>query len=182
MRKSLAISMLIQSRSIRVVIAALTVAPATAAIASPICRWTDHTGRTHFAQVVPDHYKTMAICTDSQTYELSPARKREAQQRLAQDRARARSDAAQPAAQSASSAPLASSAPRPAGAASQVRAKRPAQTVTDATDCPTWWRLYDESVECFGPFRTTRGAIKVEALDVCNVVASPEPKCGPRRN
>ena len=59
--------------------------------------------------------------------------------------------------------------------------KRPAELVTDATDCETWWRLYDESTACFGPFRTTRGATKVEAFDVCNAVASPEPKCGPRR-
>jgi hypothetical protein len=54
--------------------------------------------------------------------------------------------------------------------------------VTDETDCPTWWRLYDDSIECFGPYRTTRGAIKVEGFDVCNVVQSPEPKCGPRGN
>ncbi len=58
--------------------------------------------------------------------------------------------------------------------------KRPAEVVTDATDCGAWWRLYDESIACFGPFRTTRGATKVEAFEVCNVIASPVPKCGPR--
>jgi hypothetical protein len=58
--------------------------------------------------------------------------------------------------------------------------KRPTEVVTDATDCATWWRIYDASVECFGPYRTTRGATKVEAFDKCNVIASPEPKCGPR--
>ena len=31
-------------------------------------------------------------------------------------------------------------------------------------------------------YRTTRGAINVEGFDKCNVVASPEPKCGPRSN
>lgn len=60
--------------------------------------------------------------------------------------------------------------------------KRPAELVTETTSCPTWWRLYDESGECFGPYRTARGATKAEAFDVCNVVLSPEPKCGPRSN
>jgi hypothetical protein len=45
-----------------------------------------------------------------------------------------------------------------------------------------WWRIYDESVECFGPYRTTRGATKPEGFDRCNVVSSPEAKCGPRSN
>ena len=58
--------------------------------------------------------------------------------------------------------------------------KRPAEVVTEATACSTWWRIHDESVECFGPYRTTRGAIKAEAFDTCNVVASPEPECGLR--
>ena len=58
--------------------------------------------------------------------------------------------------------------------------KRPAEVVTEATACSTWWRICDESVECFGPYRTTRGALKAEAFDTCNVVASPEPECGLR--
>jgi hypothetical protein len=59
---------------------------------------------------------------------------------------------------------------------------RPAQTVTERTDCATSWRLYDESLACFGPFQTVRGAIKAEAFDVCKVVANPEPRCGRRRD
>ena len=62
-----------------------------------------------------------------------------------------------------------------------VKAKRPAEIVTGATDCPTWWRLYDESAECFGPYRTTRGATKAEAFDKCTPIPSPELKCGPLR-
>lgn len=62
----------------------------------------------------------------------------------------------------------------------QIKARRPA--AIPPTDCATWWRIYDESVECFGLCRTTRGATKVEAFDQCNVISSPEPKCGPGRN
>lgn len=154
---------------------ALTVHSPTAEAVS-ICRWVNESGRTQIAEVVPDKYKKIATCTDSRKYELSAEQRRAAEQRVAEDRAAANKEAAKPPAERAASSP------RPAGAASQPGAKRPAEVVTDATDCPSWWRIYDESVECFGPYRTTRGATKVEAFDKCNVVPSPEPRCGPRSN
>jgi hypothetical protein len=144
--------------------------------AMSICRWVNESGRTQIAEVVPEKYRKVAICTDSEQYELSPEQRQAAEQRVAKDKARAR--------QAAAKAPAVrtSNAARQARAASQAGAKRPAEVVTDATDCPSWWRIYDESVECFGPYRTTRGATKAEGFDKCNVVASPEPKCGPRSN
>ena len=141
----------------------------TSAGATSICQWVNESGRTQMAEVVPEKYRAVATCTDSQKYELSPEQRQAAEQRVAEDRARA-------------PAVRASSAARPARAASQAGAKRPTEVVTDSTDCPTSWRIYDESVECFGPYRTTRGATKAEGFDKCNVVASPEPKCGPRSN
>ena len=75
--------------------------------------------------------------------------------------ARARQAAAKP------PADRASSALRPARAASQPGAKRPTEAVTDATDCTTWWRIHDQRVECFDPYRTTRGATQVEGFDKC---------------
>ena len=144
--------------------------------ATSLCRWVDESGRTQIAEVVPETYKRVAVCTDSQTYELSPEQLRAAEKRVADDKAMAREAAAKP------PSDLTSSAPRPARAASQAGAKRPTEVVTADTDCTTWWRIYDESVECFGPYRTTRGATKPEGFDRCNVVASPEPKCGPRSN
>jgi hypothetical protein len=146
------------------------------AAATPICRWVNESGRTQIAEVVPEQYRKVAICTDSQKYELSPEQHQAAERRVAEDQARARQAAARP------PGDRASSAPGPAEAASQPGVKRPTEVITDATDCPTWWRIYDESVDCFGPYRTTRGATKVEGFDKCNVVASPEPKCGPRSN
>jgi hypothetical protein len=53
--------------------------------------------------------------------------------------------------------------------------KRPAQVPNDRTDCETWQRLYFESIECFGPYRTVRGGIKPEAFDRCNLVPEPRP-------
>ena len=144
--------------------------------ATPICRWVDEKGRTQIAEVVPEKYRQVASCTDSQKYELSTEQRRAAEQRLTEDRERARKGAVKPPGERGSSAP------RPPSAASQPGVKRPTEVVTDSTNCETWWRIYDESVECFGPYRTTRGATKVEAFDACNVVPSPESKCGPRSN
>jgi hypothetical protein len=147
-----------------------------ASVATPLCRWVDESGRTQISDVVPERYRKAATCTDSQAYELTPEQRREAERRAAELKARAqRQAAATPDAQ-------ASGASAPAAAASRPQAKRPARTVDDSTDCATWWRIFDESAECFGPFRTTRGAVKPEAFEHCNVVPSPELKCGPRRN
>jgi hypothetical protein len=143
---------------------------------TPICVWLDDAGRTQYASVVPDPYKAVATCTDSQKYELSPTQQRAADQAKTARTDRARLEAAKLAASSASESP------RAVGKAPQAVTKRPAELVTQATNCTTWWRLYDESAECFGPFRTTGGAVRVEAFGVCNVVPSPEPKCGLRRN
>ena len=144
--------------------------------ATSICRWVNERGQTQIADVVPEKYKKVAICTDSQKYELSPAQRQAAERRLAEDQARARTAAAK------LLADRASSAPGPARAASRPGPKRPTEVVTGTTDCTTWWRIYDESAACFGPYRTTRGAIKVEGFEICNVVESPVPKCGPRIN
>lgn len=159
-----------------VVIVASTVLVSTMANAAPICHWVDKTGRTQVAALVPDQYKTVATCTDSQKYELSPEQRQAAEHGVVEDIARARGEAAKLPATSTSSPHS------PEGPVSRSVPKRPVEAVTEATDCPTWWRLYDESTDCFGPYRTTRGATRVEAFDACNVVPSPEPKCGPRRN
>jgi hypothetical protein len=148
----------------------------TSADATSVCRWVNQSGRTQIAEVVPEKYRKVAVCTDSQKYELSPEQLRAAEQRAAEDKDRARRAAAQ------APSDRASGTPRPPRAASQAGAKRPTEVVSADTDCTTWWRIYDESVECFGPYRTTRGATKLEGFDRCNVVVSPEPKCGPRSN
>jgi hypothetical protein len=161
----------------RMPLAALALALLSAgAGATSICRWVDESGRTQMAEAVPEKYKKVATCTDSQKYEPSPEQRQAAERRAAEDKARASQAPAKPLVERDSSAAL------PTRPASQASAKRPTEVVTDATDCPTWWRVYDESLECFGAFRTTRGGTKDEAFDKCNVVRSPELKCGPRTN
>jgi|SRR5450830_1935289 len=141
-----------------------------------ICRWVDDNGRTQMSDVVPDKYKNSSTCSDSQKYELSTEQKREAEQREAEEQ---RHDTTGQPPQAASRPPGATGS---AGLPTAQDAKRPTEVITDETDCPTRWRIYDESVECFGPYRTTRGATKPEAFDKCIVIPSPEIMCGPRRN
>lgn len=122
-----------------------------------------------------DEYAGVAICTDSKQHELTIEQKRDAQQRKAAAQAKALADQAKlPKKVDSRKCP-----PR----AEKIKPiiKRHVEVVTNATDCPTWWRIYDESAACFGPFKTLRG-IKSEAYDTCNELPSPEPKCGLRSN
>jgi hypothetical protein len=150
---------------------------ASAAGATSICRWVDENGRSQISDNVPQQYRPVASCIDSQLYELSPAQRLEAAQRASAALAAQRSRAASKAAGEATVR-----VPPPSVAASQPIAKRPVETVTDATDCQSWWRIFDESGSCFGPYRTIRGGLKPDAFAYCNEVPSPELKCGPRRN
>lgn len=145
---------------------------ALSAQATVIYRWVDDNGRTHVSDVVPEKYRKSATRIDSSESAVSPERKRQAEEAAARIKAladeRARSHQDRPA-----------SAPAPAAASAPT--KRPAQSVTDDTDCETWRRLYRESEDCFGPYRTTRGGTKAEAFEKCNPIPSPELKCGPLR-
>ncbi len=141
--------------------------------AAVIYRWVDENGRTHVSDVVPEKYKKSAKRIDSGKSEIPPEQRQEAERDAAKEKALA--DEAAKRRQNAEVA-------QPANAASQaVVSKRPAQGVTDSTDCETWRRLYQESMECFGPYRTARGATKAEAFEKCNPIPSPDLKCGPLR-
>jgi hypothetical protein len=72
--------------------------------ATSLCRWVDESGRTQIAEVVPEKYRKVAVCTDSRRYELSAEQRRAAEQRVADDRARAREAAAKPPSDRASTA------------------------------------------------------------------------------
>ena len=138
--------------------------------ATSVCRWIDENGQVQFADVVPDRYKGIVTCTHSLTPDVNGKGRAVIEGAKNRD---SKASAPQPAASNAAAPPVAS--PLPA-------AKRPAETVTESTDCKTWWRLFDESGACFAPFRTTRGGVKAEAFDRCNAIPSPQEKCGPQSN
>lgn len=149
-------------------------APLCSLKAADIYRWVDDQGRTHLSDVVPDRYRDSATRTDSRRYELTPEQQHEANERAAQERLRD-----PPVNPAASASPA---APTPTAATPAPLLKRPAERVTATTSCTNWWRLYRESQECFGPFRTVGGGVKPEAFDHCNEIPSPETRCGPYRD
>jgi Domain of unknown function (DUF4124) len=146
---------------------------ALSAEAVVIYRWVDENGRTHVSDVVPEKYRKSAIRIDSSQSEVSPGQRQQAERAAARDKGLA---------EEAAKRPQSTQAIQPSTSASQpTAAKRPAQGVTDSTDCETWLGLYRQSMECFAPFRTTKGATKAEAFEKCNPIPSPELKCGPVR-
>lgn len=138
--------------------------------ATSICRWVDETGQVQFSDVVPERYKSIVSCTHSQPTELTTEQRAQAKKSQYLDD------------KSSTPRQTASAAAAPQIAPSQPVTKQPTETVTDSTDCKTWWRIYNESGACFAPFRTTLGGVKAEAFDKCNEVASPEEKCGSKSN
>jgi hypothetical protein len=140
---------------------------ASAAVAATVYRWVDDQGRVHYSDVVPERYRSTARPVDAPAAEPTAEQRQDALERARSERERA-------AAPSIDRAGPAASAP-PSSAASAPPVRRPAQVPNDQTDCETWQRLYEESIECFGPFRTVRGGTKPEAFEVCNVVRAPPP-------
>ena len=130
-----------------------------------VYRWVDDKGKIHYSEIVPQPYRGVAKPVDAPAGEPTSEQRREALERAQRDKASAaalETDRQRLPAK----APTVSAATRPAG-------KRPAEIPNEQTDCETWQRLYRESSECFGHYRTVRGATKPEAFEVCNVVAEP---------
>lgn len=150
----------------------LVLAPAWA---GTVYRWVDDAGRVHYGEQVPERYRAQARTLDAPANAPTAEQQREAMARAQRDKERAAALAA------ARAASAASAARPPASAASTPPAKRPAQRPDERTDCATWQRLYQESLDCFGPYRTVRGAVKPEAFERCNEVPEPPAtRCRPR--
>ena len=158
-------------------LASLSVSAAGAAV----YRWVDDQGNVHYAEIVPQRYQDVAKRVDAPADEPSAEQRREALARAEQNKAKAAELATQRATERATERAADEAAERqkvptgapPAAAASQPAGKLPAQTPNAQTDCKTWQRLYQESMACFGPFRTVGGGTKAEAFAHCNVVAEP---------
>lgn len=143
---------------------------ATAAHGGVIYRWVDEQGKTHFSDVVPEKYRRVAKPVGGSDEAPAPAPTSPASRPAPRPAERVVSTPGAAPAAPVRRPPAAPSAPAPG--------KRPATTPTEGTDCETWLRLYRESLDCFAPFVTARGAMKAEAFDVCNPVSEPPIRCG----
>jgi hypothetical protein len=140
-------------------IGALCVLACAAAAATTVYRWVDDSGRVNYSETVPERYRGVArpVAVPAAAPAAETARDGAAGAVAAGKPA----SAAQPVARKPPPAP-----PKPV-------AKRPARVPDGSTDCDTWQRLYLESLDCFGPYRTVRGGIKPEAFERCNEVPEP---------
>lgn len=141
---------------------------AGAAGAGTVWRWTDDAGRTHYGETVPERYRDRARPLAADPAPPSDEQRREARERAARDKARAAAIADAP--------PAAAPAPPPAASTAEGP-RRPARAPDADTDCATWARLYQESLDCFGPYRTVRGATRPEAFERCTPVDEPPSRC-----
>ena len=155
-----------RNRAIARLAAGVALLAAVAAHPAVIYQWVDEEGKTHFADAVPERFKGSAKRVDSDRYEPSAAQQREARERATRDKALAEGASKEPA------PPPAAVAPAPASS------KRPAVGPAADTDCQTWRQLHLESLECFAPYRTVRGATKAEAFEHCTPVPEPPTRCG----
>lgn len=159
------------TQSHRLVAACLLFCFAVTAEAAVIYRWVDKQGRTHFGDVVPAEYRGAARALDDHAPTPTPEEQGRAIDRATRDKERAA------AAPPASPARVAASAPA-SRSSSSVTSRRPLYAPTDKTDCDTWRLLYAESLDCFAPYRTARGATKAEAYEHCTPVSEPPVSCG----
>ena len=151
------------------VLALCLCATSTLAGAATIYRWTDEQGKTHYTEIVPPQHQKTAKPLSPPATDPSAAQQRDAQDRAARLKSQAT--------ESRRAAPQPESAAPPASAASAPAAKRPRQVPDEQTDCRTWARLYQESLDCFGPYRTARGAMREEAFTHCTPVLAPPSRC-----
>lgn len=163
---SLATSVIAVIEIIAVMVPLLLVSTAHGA---SICRWVNEDGHAEFSDVVPDRYKGAVTCTHQAPPDALAA------QRAAAERLKNKKAGSDRPRDAASSPEFHQQNP-----VRQGNAKRPAEIVTDKTDCANWRRLFEESGACFAPFRTVGGGIKAQAFEQCNEIPNPELKCGPQ--
>jgi Domain of unknown function (DUF4124) len=152
-------------------IAQAALGAAASANAGVIYRWVDKQGKTHFGDAVPSAYKDVAKAIDNEVTVPSEEQLARAIERAAQQKEKAR-------AASAPKPPPLAPARAPSAPAGSVVPKRPPNAPNDDTDCDTWRRLYRESLDCFGPYRTAHGATKAEGFARCTSVNEPPDRCG----
>ena len=134
-----------------------------------IYQWVDEQGRTQVSDTVPDEYKSTARKFDSQSFELSPQQRSEAEAAAAKEKeSAAKAQAERQAAGNRESTDAEASA----------QDAPSAESPTPESDCATLQRLFAESQECFAPYRVDNGAVRPEAFQNCTELPDPTPKCG----
>ena len=138
----------------------LFIALSSATYAAEVFRWVDEKGEVHYGDSVPERYKQKAKKLDSAGPAVTSEQRKEAEARLAREKA---------AVESMSKARESNSSGSQPGAAAAPNSKRAAG---DA-GCAEQMKKYQESLACFDAYRNANGSIKAEASKNCAQVQQP---------
>jgi hypothetical protein len=139
--------------------------------------WIDKQGTPHFSNVVPDEYKGAAVSVDQSAERPLPRELHRSTMRKSAHQADAAKAPEVPTKASGAVSVSQETPPKADKRAAGRPAKRPAKAPSADTDCETWQRLFQESGECFAPFRVVGGGIKKEAFEHCTPVVAPPLRC-----
>lgn len=141
----------------------------SAAYAEVIYRWVDDNGLTHFTDKAPRQPAKSVTTIDTHQYELSPAQRKDAEARIAREKARA--------AELASGKEKEAPAPAPAIPMPQA-GNPPAKPSPAATDCASLLQRFWDSAECYAPFLNVNGSMKPGGPETCGPpVPYPAKEC-----
>jgi hypothetical protein len=138
-----------------------------AAQANGIYRWVDERGKVHYGGTVPAKYRYTAKKLEAEDPDDLKARRQEAEERLAKEKAGG--DARRPPASAAEAAKPAAAPAKPAaapGSRSSLSSADPA--------CAEIWNQYLASVQCFANYVTRRGSVRPEAYKDCATLDQPQ--------
>lgn len=126
-----------------------------------IYKWVDEKGIVHYGDTVPDKYK--ATATAEPELIDTPSAKEEAEAIREREKARAVMERE----------PLTE---EPASDTSSDTAELDDDENSRKAACQEQWKKYNESLECFAPYRNATGGVKAEAYNYCIEVTKP-PLC-----
>ena len=135
----------------------LFIALSSATYAAEVFRWVDEKGEVHYGDSVPERYKQKAKKLDPAGPAVTSEQRKEAEARLAREKA---------AVESMSKARESNSNGSQPGAPNSKRAARDA-------GCAEQMKKYQESLACFDAYRNANGSIKAEAAKNCAQVQQP---------
>jgi hypothetical protein len=135
----------------------LVLALSSAIYAAEVFRWVDENGEVHYGDSVPERYKQKAKKLDSAGPPVTSEQRKEAEARLAREKAAVESMSKARESNSTGSKPGAPNSKRAAGDAG----------------CAEQMKKYQESLACFDAYRNANGSVKAEAAKNCAQVQQP---------
>src|SRR6185436_13498899 len=139
-----------------------------AAQADGIYRWVDEGGKVHYGGTVPAKYRYTAKKLEAENPDDLKARRQEAEERLAREKAGGDARRPPPASEAEAAKPA-------AVPAKPVAAPGPRSSLSSADPaCAEIWNKYLASVQCFANFGTKRGSVRPEAYKHCTTLDQPQ--------